>query len=512
MGLTLAFEKLPHLPPLSWCARVLRGGQVTVRHGSGVETRADGFVEGAWDGDFHAFDFDRAQSLAGSGGRLRAGAMIFAAPFHPLERIFSLRRDDEILLSNSLVFLLSEADDQLDIRHPHYFFDLLGSVRKGIAAPPARLRTAAGGEVELYPCCNLALDQRLGIQRIDKPCSTPPEDYAAYFRLLLATTQAIAQNAAAPQRLADYRLVAACSKGYDSTATAAVAALAGCREGVTYVQSAGVSGHPLSGVSEDQGDDSGTPALRALGMSVTEYRRTDIANLPGHPRAEFFFSPVSSTDASSRVMEEQLRGAVLVSGRHGERYWGPTSRCSRRNLAEVDDCHLSGHALAEFRLRTRFIHLPIPYIGALHGPAIHRITHSAEMRPWKLGSGYYDRPIARRIAEEAGVPREFFGQRKRGAGLTLKRLSAESQADFERFLETEVPADIRQTLDPRPISERLGAHRKLAYLRTQYAHWPLAGTALNLLHADRLHALWNSTSLYGFHWGYSKLQGRYRRE
>lgn len=278
------------------------------------------------------------------------------------------------------------------------------------------------------------------------------------------------------------------------------------------MRSAGVSGHPLSGVSEEQGDDSGSPALRALGMSVTEYVRTDIADLPGHPRAEFFFSPISSTDASSRLMEEQLRGSVLISGRHGERYWGPTRRCSRRNFAEVDDCHLSGHALGEFRLRAGFIHLPVPYIGALHGLAIYRITHSAEMRPWKLSSGYYDRPIARRIAEEAGVPREFFGQRKRGAGLTLKRLSATSEADFQRFLDVEVPGDVRQALDPRPTAERLRTHRKLTYLRTQYAHWPLVGTALEWLHTDRMHALWNSTRLYQFHWGFTKLRDRYLPE
>ena len=33
------------------------------------------------------------------------------------------------------------------------------------------------------------------------------------------------------------------------------------------------------------------------------------------------------------------------------------------------------------------------------------------MQPWSIG-GTYDRPIARRIGEEAGVPREAFGQTK----------------------------------------------------------------------------------------------------
>ena len=64
------------------------------------------------------------------------------------------------------------------------------------------------------------------------------------------------------------------------------------------------------------------------------------------------------------------------------------------------DGSVASDSLGEFRLRAGFVHYPLPYVGALHGPAIHAITHSAEMRPWKLGTGYYDRPIPRRIAEE----------------------------------------------------------------------------------------------------------------
>ena len=47
-------------------------------------------------------------------------------------------------------------------------------------------------------------------------------------------------------------------------------------------------------------------------------------------------------------------------------------------------------------------------------PAIHRIANSPEMDPWRINPGY-DRPIARRIAEERGVPRSMFGQVKMGS-------------------------------------------------------------------------------------------------
>jgi hypothetical protein len=508
----IEFEPLAHLPPLAWCAHARQGAPVRVTHGRGVETRDDGFVEGAWDDDFGEFDFDAAGALAGSGGRLRRDALVFAAPFHPLERLYVLQAAGEARVSNSLPFLLTEAGDGLDLAHPDYFFDIVRDVRGGIERPPIRLRTASGNTVGMVRCANLVLRPDATLRRVARPLGEPPSCYAEYVERLLDTTSRLAANAADPRRRATYRLVAACSRGYDSTASATIAARAGCREGVTFVQSAERSGHPIAGVVERAGDDSGADTLRRLGMRVAAFDRGDLARLPGHPRAEFFVSsPAAITDATALLMEATLRSSVFVSGRHGERYWGPTRRCRRTAFRETDDCHLSGHALGEFRLRAGFAHFPLPYVGALHGPAIYRITHSAEMRPWKLGTGYYDRPIPRRIAEEAGVPREAFGQRKLGAGMGWRELGAESERDFQDFLCSEVPPQVRRLLDARPIAERLAHHRRLAWVRSIYSHLPPVSAALDLARSDRLHMLWRSTSLYHFHWGYAKTKLRYVR-
>jgi hypothetical protein len=57
------------------------------------------------------------------------------------------------------------------------------------------------------------------------------------------------------------------------------------------------------------------------------------------------------------------------------------------------------------------------------------------MHPWRVG-GRYDRPIARRIAEEGGIPRQAFGQRKSAAAtwwtLRPKAASQENYAEFRR--------------------------------------------------------------------------------
>ena len=67
--------------------------------------------------------------------------------------------------------------------------------------------------------------------------------------------------------------------------------------------------------------------------------------------------------------------------------------------------------------------MPIPFIGALRKPEIIAISRSAEMVSYSVG-GIYDRPLARRLLEEAGVPRHLFGQRKRAMALVFSRAPA----------------------------------------------------------------------------------------
>lgn len=83
-----------------------------------------------------------------------------------------------------------------------------------------------------------------------------------------------------------------------------------------------------------------------------------------------------------------------------------------------------------------FIHLPVPFLGATAHPAIARISQSDEMRPWRLANDY-DRPIPRRLVEEAGVARHLFGQEKKavtipmfGAEVQGRELSGRSLEDF----------------------------------------------------------------------------------
>ncbi len=88
----------------------------------------------------------------------------------------------------------------------------------------------------------------------------------------------------------------------------------GVRKGSPSFEAFTPPGHPLLGVKTVLGDDSGADALRAMGMTVTEYERVGLATLSGHPTAEFYWSPASGTDSSMR-----LDGSLTARERPGFR-------------------------------------------------------------------------------------------------------------------------------------------------------------------------------------------------
>ncbi len=91
----------------------------------------------------------------------------------------------------------------------------------------------------------------------------------------------------------------------------------------------------------------------------------------------------------------------------------------------------------EFRLRVGYHGIAVPCIGARRNQAIHDLAVSEQMVPWSIG-GDYDRPIPRRIAEEAGLPRDRFGMRKAATGHSHlndpSRFSEQSLNDYRRFV------------------------------------------------------------------------------
>lgn len=368
-----------------------------VYHGPWVETRDGWFVEGAWTGDFEKGELDSALFNIGTGGVIRGGRAVFVSPTDVRSRFFSARHGDDLFVSNSLVFVLAMAQDELDPFHPYYSADAMKMYEAGISVPVTTLMTRGGRGVNCHNSCQIAVSSDLAVQRIEKPAFAPPRNYADFVGALRGVMKGVLINADSPaRRHVRYKGIATVSGGYDANALAVLAAELGVRETICFYD-------------HTPGDDGGPAIAKLLGLTATEYARMSFRDVPDLCEAEFLFWP-GGQDVVMAPCEKQVAGSVLILGRNGD---AVLTTDPAKALGEYRNpiAYLGGVSMPEFRFRVGFLDFNAFYTAALHSPLICAISRSEEMRPWSLG-GNYDRPIARRLVEEAGVPREMFGTKK----------------------------------------------------------------------------------------------------
>ncbi len=411
MAITIAVE--PGLPALAWLVES-DGSRLRARCGPAVEIAGDGLFEGCWAADFPSFDFDRAPYVFGTGMRLRDGLPVFVPPSHTLDALYVWLCGSGYCVSNSLAFLCEHAG--IDLPYAGYG-RRFASVVLGIERYKTRVHRNSEGSLHrvVYDPFRIAG----GALRRDRIDATQRfGDFAGYRAHLTEVLRRSAENAAHPDRKQTYSPLATCSTGYDSSACAVLASEIGCRTAITF------------GVDRTGKPDSGREVGEHLSLEVTE--------LPGHAErwapdglaeAEFCTSCLGGDDLVFLQAAETLPNRMVLTGFHGDSVWGLDKPVG----TTIERGDLSGGSLGELRLRLPFVHLPLPFVGARAWPDIRRIGHAEEMRPYRIG-GKYDRPIPRRILEEAGVPRSLFGQEKKMVSTLVfidrTRLSPESQRDF----------------------------------------------------------------------------------
>ena len=494
-----AFVHCASLPRLGWCAHLWRRSSVArVYHGPWVETRDDWFVEGAWTGAFEKGELDRALFNVGSGGVLRGAQAVFCTQTDMIERVYSLRIGADLFISNSLAFVLAMARDEPDPRYPFYSHELRAYFLDGIARKYKTIRTKRGRQVELHEYCQVAVGDDLRLMRVEKPVFPEPASFGEYLSMLQGVLGSVLENAASPKRRhRRYEGLATVSRGYDSNALAALLGPLGVREAMTFYD-------------EIPGDDSGEDIARLLGMNVRVYGRTDFRTKPGVDEAEFLSWPSKSSDIVLAPCEEQLAGKVLVTGRYGDVVFSTRAAKMLSDFRLPRSHFIGGSGMIEFRLRAGFLNFNPLYSGGLHVSAMHGITTSQEMTAWRLGRRY-DRPIPRRILEEAGVPRGIFGVSK-GASAYYRfgspaDLSPAARADFESYR--------RSMARPGPLLHAW--HRGLERLRsvceravkTMKSVWPAGGTAAE----SPVPVPWRYRACddmdYAMHWGQAHVRERY---
>ncbi len=443
MPAALTLDRRTALPPLGWLLEV-SGPVARLTCGRSVVVWDDAFFEGAWDGDFAARDFDRAENVFGSGGRLTPEGWVLVPPSHVMEG-FYLAEDPAgriTAASNSLALLLAGTGARLAAEGEALAPALLTCLM-GIDAPYGRLPTDRGAVLVAY-FDNVLLGEAGPVRR-PKPEPAPIADFAELRGRLASAVRRVADNAQDPRRPRRYVMLASVSSGFDSPCAAALAREAGCTEAATFINGRGGS------------NDDGTPVATALGMLVHRITRPASTHELAEAEAAFLANGTQGEDIVYWLWRDLLPGRMLVTGFFGD-FWRAGSDVNER----MQKSDASGTGLGEFRLRTDYVSMMPPAIAFRRSRDFLRIAESAELAPYRQ-PGAYTNPIARRIAEEAGVPRAAFGQEKRAVSMLAFR--------DPRLFSPHLAEVVRARLARRGFAGRLGFalrrrwHYALVYLR-----------------------------------------------
>ncbi|WP_342116000.1 hypothetical protein [Pseudoduganella sp. OTU4001] len=428
-----ACQMVPSLPPLAWLAQVdVATGNTDLQHGRWLENGPDFVVEGVWDGDFSAGAFDQSATVFGSGVVRHPDGPVFVPSCANTDYLYYRHSGQQLLIANSLPLLLAACGDELDPDCADYPANT-ESIKKGIDHYQAEIATRDGAVRRLI-YRNLAV--RNGqVLLLDKPGVGAFGSYEQYAAFMSERCGALLANARDRRRARPLRVLSTQSRGYDSTAVNTVAAPFGIDQVFTISDSKVKNAFADYEAGDAQCDD-GSDIAACLGIPCQSIARREYEAL-GSDEYLYFAGICNSEDLSFAGVVRHIESpSVLLTGTHGELYY--PSRDHRRVHpgvpigSELRRGDLGGgHGLTEVRLQRGFILLPLIYCGARERPSIVDVTESAAMDPWRLG-GDYDRPIARRLAESAGVPRALFGQKKLATAAVLARPAVPRNAGLRR--------------------------------------------------------------------------------
>ena len=501
MGFSLKLFEDKNIPPMAWCIKIdKQKKEISAVYGQWVEAGSDFLVEGAWADDFINSDFSDSNTLMGSGAKVKDDKVIICTPCHTLEAVYSIGYNDQAYYSNSLAFLLESTSEKLDLNYLDYESDIL-SISEGIKNYVKEIPLFSTNKVRLYYFYNIELDYNLNSRQVEKP--EPPDftNYESYCIYLNNNFKSLLDNASNKNRKKIFKPIVFCSNGYDSALCAVLGKKYGCNEAVVYE------------TKRPHRSDSGIEIVNKLSFNQVHQKKE--LDYMGYRNAEDF---VATGELGTSIFfgsaEKELNGRVLLSGAHGGNVW---ERNGKDVNAELKRAFLPDTAKKEFRLRVGFIILAVAFMGAVKHSQIHKISNSKEMQPWILNKDY-DRPIPRRVAEEAGIARKMFGYQKGGGvGSSLrfgnlyflkKVMPASSFAQFAYYY--------HQTKKKRRVSLSIYLTRSLSYLIYMAS---IASKRRNSISLEKIFFIkkwkrqykcspWAPSFL--FHWGIEKVSSRYK--
>jgi hypothetical protein len=433
----LEAEVDPSMPALAWVAHVT-AGRVRAVCGASVRLTDDALFEGTWAGPSDLPSLVDQTTVFGSGLVLRGDEVAVITPSHHLEGVHSaLSTDGSVVVSNSLAGALIGARLELDPNIDYSTLLIADLDRWQLIEDMTASQRPIRGALQAIPTTtgdltshffeNAAIDSDLAIRVVRKPRELPFTSFAGFHERILDATRSLFANASG------YTPVVSVSGGYDSTAVAVIAAEAGCTRAI---------GFELSRPARSDGStaDSGAENAARLGMSFKSFDRLAYRMREGTPEAEFLSTGMVGEEVVFAAMEQELNRSTMLTGYWAGREW---AMGDRDEYALHTPHTTAGTSLTEFRLRADFLDVPLPVFGAAQPMDAPMLVDLPEMDPFRVGGpGMYDRPIPRRLIEEAGIPRGSFATRKRAVNVALQHnvladFSAGTQRAVAEFARTE---------------------------------------------------------------------------
>lgn len=409
------------LPKLSWLTRIEKDNNTaTLYCGKWVDCNKGFFVEGAWEDDFEKGNFDESLAFTGSGGIVDNEKIKFVTPYNTIEAIYSTKLDDNYYFSNSISFLLETTNQNLDFNYLDYENDIL-SITDGIFDYIREIPLNNGNTIELHYFENININTKLQIVKEDKHKPRNFNSFKEYKGFLIDTLKHMNENFNSRKRKQVFNPIVFTSNGYDSSTCAALGKEIGCNKAVVFE-------------SKKSKIDTGKPIAELLGYNEI-IEKDELDYLKTNCTEDFVANGEIGTSIYFSVVENELEGTFVLSGGHGDLIWDRHGYPNNKILRDF----FAGSSRKEYRLRVGFQILMIPFFSAQSHEDIYKITNADEMKPWTLGNDY-DRPIARRIVEEKGIPREKFGMEKDGGVASSLRFlnltylkKVMPKADFKEF-------------------------------------------------------------------------------
>lgn len=405
-------EECADLPKANWRVIISEQGVVKVRYGASVERTVAGIFEGVWDGDFTKFDFDLSSNVYGSGVKFSEESLIFTPASHSRDCIHVIfdKRNGDFIFSNSIISSLACV--------PQSYRENLTQNMADIAHIKYDRMTAAGVfnyDPILYQddnCIfysfmyhNLVLKQgqtavllpRLKVEYFDT--------YNEYIKFMVSVIGKLIANGSDNSRKTKLSPLSTISNGYDSPAVSVLCARAGVKRFATI------------DVRVYGNDDSGKHIADFLGLDCELCEHPfgpEIQDLNSELGAEylkememFLATQGIGDNIAWKAFDRHIADSLFFTGSYGDTLWA-RDMWRHAGLPLLSPYEKS---FSEYRLEKGFAYIPVPAIGMQFPKSLFQLSGKKEMRKWMV-KGSYDRPIARRIIEEAGVPRGTFAVEK----------------------------------------------------------------------------------------------------